>query len=187
MTPPRLLILPGSLRTGSYNLALATHAARRAPELGFASARLFDLRALALPVYDGDLEKAEGVPAGALVLQQVLRDSEALLIVTPEYNAFPPPLLINSLDWLSRLPENVTALKPTALMSASPGAYGGLRSLNLLRLFVQGNFQMLAQPQQFALSRADQAFDADGGLKDERAQGSVDGVLKALAALAAKL
>ena len=186
MNPPRVLILPGSQRTGSYNLALAQHAARRAPTLGFASARVLDLRALALPVYDGDLEQASGVPSGAQTLQQALRDCEALLIVTPEYNSFPPPLLINSLDWLSRLPENVTAMKPAALMSASPGVYGGLRALNQLRLFVQGNFQLLVQPQQFALAKADQAFDDQGALKDERSARTVDSLLSALAALAAR-
>lgn len=187
MNAPELLILPGSLRQGAYSLALARHAAARAVPLGFATATLFDLRALQLPLYDGDLEAAQGVPAAVQQLQQAVQAHQAVLIVTPEYNAYPPPLLFNSLDWLSRLSDKRTAMKPTALMSSSPGPYGGLRALNQLRQFVQGNFQMLVQPQQFALARADQAFDAQGGLQDARALTAVDGVLQALAALASQL
>lgn len=186
MNAPQLLVLPGSLRQGAYSLALARHAAARAAPLGFGGATVFDLRALQLPIYDGDLEAEQGVPAAVQQLQDAIQAHQALLIVTPEYNAYPPPLLFNSLDWLSRLSENRTAMKPTALMSSSPGLYGGLRALNQLRLFVQGNFQMLVQPQQFALARADQAFDAQGQLQDARAQKAVDGVLQALAGLAAR-
>ncbi len=187
MNAPQLLVLPGSLRQGSYAHALARHAAARAPQLGFGGATVFDLRALQLPIYDGDLEAEQGVPAAVQQLQDAIQAHQALLIVTPEYNSYPPPLLFNSLDWLSRLSENRTAMKPTALMSSSPGQYGGLRALNQLRLFVQGNFQMLVQPQQFALGRADQAFDAQGQLQDARAQKAVDGVLQALAALTNQL
>ncbi len=186
MNAPQLLVLPGSLRQGSYSHALARHAAARAPQLGFGPATVFDLRALNLPIYDGDLEAEQGVPAAVQPLQDAIQVHQALLIVTPEYNSYPPPLLFNSLDWLSRLSDNRTAMKPTALMSSSPGLYGGLRALNQLRLFVQGNFQMLVQPQQFALGRADQAFDAQGALQDERARKGVDGVLQALATLAAR-
>ena len=155
----------------------------------------FDLRALALPLYDGDIEHGPGVPAAALQLRDALHAHDGLLLVTPEYNAFPTPLLLNAFDWLSRLPANdavgaglaATAGKPVALLSASPGPLGGLRSMNFLRQYLQGAFAMIVVPQQFALAHARDAFDAAGALVDPKAQHSVEGVLSALGDLAAAL
>lgn len=186
MPAPRLLIVPGSSRRGAYSQQLAAHAARRAPELGFASATVFDLRTLQLPIYDADLETEQGIPQGARTLQQAIREVDALLVCTPEYNAFPTPLFLNSFDWMSRLPENPMANKPTGLLGSSPGALGGVRALPLVRQFLATNFQALVQPQQFALGRADQAFAADGSLSDPKTATAVDGVIAALATLAGK-
>ena len=190
----RLLVIAGSARSGSLNLRLAAAAAALAREAG-AEVEAFDLRALQLPLYDGDLEAAGGVPEAALRLLDAVRAADALLLVTPEYNGFPTPLLINAFDWLSRLgpagerPAGlaVTANKPVALLSASPGPLGALRSMNFLRQYLQMAFAMIVVPQQFALSRAHEAFDALGALKDERARGSVLGVLSSLGTLAAAL
>lgn len=190
----RLLVIAGSARNGSLNLRLADAAAALAREAG-AQVDRFDLRALQLPVYDGDLEAAEGVPDSTLSLLDAVRSADALLIVTPEYNGFPTPLLVNAFDWLSRLgaagerPAGlaVTANKPVALLSASPGPLGGLRSMNFLRQYLQMAFAMIVVPQQFALVRAHEAFDDQGALKDERAARSVGGVLSALGTLAAAL
>jgi len=190
----RLLVIAGSVRNGSLNLRLAGAAAALAREAG-AQVESFDLRSLQLPVYDGDLEAAQGVPDGALRLLDAIRAADALLIVTPEYNGFPTPLLINAFDWLSRLSAAgerpaglaVTANKPVALLSASPGPLGGLRSMNFLRQYLQMAFAMIVVPQQFALVRAHEAFDDQGALKDERATRSVAGVLSALGALATAL
>jgi chromate reductase len=190
----RLLVIAGSVRKGSLNLRLADVAAALARDAG-AQVESFDLRALQLPVYDGDLESAAGVPDRTLRLLDAVRAADALLIVTPEYNGFPTPLLINAFDWLSRLGPagdrpsglQVTANKPVALLSASPGPLGGLRSMNFLRQYLQMAFAMIVVPQQFALSRANEAFDAQDALKDERARTAVAGVLSALGALAAAL
>ena len=193
MDPLRLLILPGSARAGAFSGRLAASAASLAPASGL-QPRLFDLRALALPVYDGDLEAAKGVPAGALALRAALMDSDAVLIVTPEYNGFPTPLVINAFDWLSRIPASeqpaglaVTANKPVALLSSSPGALGGLRAMNALRQYLQMAFAMLVVPQQYALGRAHEAFDDQGALHDARTAQAVQGVLDALADLARAL
>ena len=158
-------------------------------------ARKKQLRALELPVYDGDLEASSGVPPGAHQLRDAIADSDGLLVVTPEYNGFPPPLVINAFDWLSRVPAGdsrpdglkATAGKPVALLSASPGLYGGLRSINFLRQYLQMAFQMVVVPQQFTLGRAHEAFGPDGELKDPKASQSVVGVVSALAALAGAL
>ncbi len=194
MKPIRLLVISGSERAGSFNRALARVAAAAALRDG-CEATEFDLRALALPLYDGDLEHAGGVPAPALRLRDALRAHDALLLVTPEYNGFPTPLVLNAFDWMSRIPATApgggglaaTAGKPAALLSASPGPLGGLRSMNLLRQYLVGAFQMIVVPQQFALGRAGDAFDAAGALKDAKSQQIVEGVLTAVGDLATAL
>ncbi|VTU30790.1 FMN-dependent NADPH-azoreductase [Variovorax sp. SRS16] len=189
-----ILIIPGSARAGSLNRRLAAFAARSAGDAGL-RVRELDLRALKLPLYDGDLEASSGVPEGAHELAQAIRESDGLLLVTPEYNGFPTPLVVNAFDWLSRIAATpsqpaglaVTANKPVGLLSASPGPGGALRSMNFLRQYLQMAFAMLVVPQQFALSRAHEAFDEAGGLQDAKAARSVQTVLASLAALAQAL
>ena len=194
MKPIRLLIIAGSERAGAYSRALARVAAAAARRDG-CDVTEFDLRALALPIYDGDLEHASGVPAAALQLRDAVKSHDALLLVTPEYNGFPTPLMLNAFDWMSRIPATAdggaglaaTADKPAALLSSSPGMLGGLRAMTLVRQYLQGNFAMIVAPQQFALSRAAEAFDDAGALKDARAQQSVEHVLAAIGDLATAL
>lgn len=177
----RVLVVPGSARTGSFNLKLARVAVGLLKEQG-AEPTLTDLRALGLPVYDGDLEAASGVPEGATRLVAEIAAHDALLVVSPEYNAFPPPLLINAVDWASRLPEHKAAMngKPTALLSASPGALGGIRSLLALRQFLALNPGLLVLPQQLAVNQAGQAFTEEGALRDAKQQQALRAVLEAL-------
>jgi chromate reductase, NAD(P)H dehydrogenase (quinone) len=181
MKPPRILIVPGSARTGSLNLQLANAVATvlRGRD---AQVTLTDLRALALPIYDGDLEAKEGVPPGAKTLVDQFAAHDAVVVVSPEYNAFPPPLLMNAIDWATRLPEHKAAMggKPCALMAASPGALGGIRSLLSLRQFLSINPGLLVIGPQFGLGLATKAFAADGSLADEKQRGMLDGVLSAL-------
>lgn len=179
--PVKLLLIAGSARQGALSVRLRD-AARQAADKAGASTDVLDLRALALPLYDGDLEAAEGVPAGAAALRDAIAAHDALLIATPEYNGFPTPLVINAFDWLSRLPDGlaVTANKPVALVSSSPGALGGLRSMNFLRQYLQMAFQMLVLPAQQAVGRAHEAFAADGALAEPRAAAALDGVVKAV-------
>lgn len=191
MSSTKILIIPGSVRKGSFNRQLAVFAAAQARAAGHEVTEL-DLRSLELPVYDGDLEAASGVPAGAHRLQQAISDSDCVLLVTPEYNGFPTPLVINAFDWLSRIggtPTQIaglaaTANKPVALLAASPGPLGALRSMNFLRQYLQMAFAMLVVPQQFALGKAHEAFDEAGALKDPKSVHVVDGVLAALTKLA---
>lgn len=190
----KFLIIPGSVRKGSLNHKLASVAMVKARAAGLGAIE-FDLRKLNLPLYDGDIEAASGIPEGAHQFYQALLDCDAVLIVTPEYNGFPTPLVINAFDWLSRISEAVprpsglaaTANKPAGLMAASPGALGGLRSMNYLRQYLQMAFAMIVVPQQFALSKANEAFDETGSLNDPKASQSVDNVLTALSRLARSL
>lgn len=189
--PPRILAMAGSSRSGALSGRLRDAAASALAAAG-ATVDLIDLRALELPLYDGDGEASHGVPDGARRLRDALMQADGVLLVTPEYNGFPTPLTLNAWDWLSRLSAEgdipsglaVTAGKPLALLSSSPGAMGGMRALGLVRQFLGGNFQMLVLPQQLALGRAHEAFDESGLLKDARQQASLAQVAEGLVRLA---
>jgi NAD(P)H-dependent FMN reductase len=192
--PARLLVASGSQRRGSLNLALARQAAAAARRLG-AEVTELDLRALALPLYDGDLEADAGIPAGALDLRRLLAGHDALVLATPEYNAFVAPLPVNALHWLSRVPAGdglpsglaAGAGKVAALLSASPGALGGLRGLAPMRAFLNATLGMLVLPQALSVGAAHQAFDDTGALKDARQQQSLDALMASTLATARRL
>lgn len=186
MTDVRVLVISGSARGGSFNQQLVAAAGQRAAQDG-ATVTAVDLRALELPIYDGDLH-TRGTPAGAIELVRLFARHDALLLATPEYNGFPTPLLINALDWASLVeagtdhPAGPAAFAGTVagLLSASPGAFGGLRSLLATRQFLQMNLGMLVVPEQFGLVHADRAFDATGVLKDAPSQAGVARVVSAV-------
>ena len=160
---PRLLVIAGSARIGSLNRQLADLAARRAQALG-AETTVVDLRWLVLPVYDEDWAQAHGKPAGARRLRDLFAEHDGLILASPEYNALPTPLLINSFDWLSVIPAEdgkpsgaaATGGKPVGLLAASPGALGGIRALPIVRNYLSTNFAMVVVPVQLALPLADQ-------------------------------
>lgn len=166
---PRILALAGSLRAGSYNrrvLAVAADGARTAG----ADVTGIDLRDFPLPVYDADLESASGLSAAALALKERFRAAEGLLIASPEYNAAISGTLKNALDWVSRPAPGEKPLacfkgKVAALCSASTGALGGIRGLASVRV-VLGNLGVVLLPDQVALPKAAEAFDADGNVAD---------------------
>jgi NAD(P)H-dependent FMN reductase len=183
----KLIVTAGSARTGSLNAKLARVAAQVARDAG-AEVTEVDLRALALPLYDGDLEASQGVPAGALELRRLFATHQGTLIAAPEYNAFVTPLLLNSLDWTSRvaagdgLPSGLDAMGGHAvgLLSASPGAFGGMRGLIALRSFLAQSIGMVVVPQTLSVGRAHEAFDEQGALKDTRQQQAVQRVVAAV-------
>ena len=193
MTQPKILVFAGSLRTASYNKKLARLAAEAARAAG-AEVTYVDLRELAMPIYDEDLETAQGLPEGAKRLKQMIREHHGLLIASPEYNSSMTAALKNALDWASRPEgekENTADAfrgKFAALMAASPGALGGLRGLVHLRAML-GNIDVTVLPTQVTVSAAYDAFDEKDQLKDERkakqitalAQGLVEFVRKHLA------
>lgn len=134
----RLLAFSGSSRLHSINQALLQAAIRLAESKG-ATVDVIDLKALGLPLYDGDLEAASGLPQGAKDLKAAMQKADGFLITSPEYNSFPSPLLLNAIDWASRAeakdePPLVAFKGKTAgLLATSPGPMGGQRSLVTLR------------------------------------------------------
>lgn len=194
VTGVRVLVMAASSRRGSYNARLAQAAATLVLRAG-AQATVVDLRALGLPLYDGDLEADEGVPAAAREMRRWFGQHDALILSSPEYNALPTPLLLNSFDWLSRLGAEgvdpagtaVTAGKVAGLLAASPGALGGLRALPMVRQFLSTNFRMLVVPEHFGLAHADQAFDGQGQLAQAAHQQALERVVHGVLGVAAAL
>lgn len=185
-TSDRLLVVPGSARSASLNKALARAATDAARAAG-AEVTLIDLRDYPMPVYDGDLEAAQGQPAPARALAELFLAHSAVLFVSPENNASVPSLLKNTIDWMSRLRDRDGFTGRVAgLMAASPGALGGLRGLVHLRQILQ-TLNMLVITEQFALPRAHQAFDTDGRLVDPRHNEQMNKVVQRLIEVAGRL
>ena len=177
MSTPKILAFAGSTRTASYNKQLARFAADAARAAG-AEVTLLDLRDYPLPLFDGDLEDLQGLPENAKKLKAIFREHDAFLIASPEYNSSITAVLKNTIDWVSRSESDdepalaVYRGKAAALLSASPGALGGLRGLVHLRAIL-GNIGVIVLPDQVAVPKAHEVFDDKGGLKDERSAGQV--------------
>jgi len=180
---PRVLAFAGSVRRGSLNRALVRAGAERIRAAGL-DCTLLELADHPLPLYDGDLEAEQGLPAAAAALRDMFLDHDALLIAAPEYNSSITPLLKNTLDWVSRSPGGEGDLSPYAdkvagLLAASPGALGGLRGLGTVRSILS-SIGVLVLPEQAALARAHQSIDAEGRIVDDAADARVRKVCEAL-------
>ncbi|WP_375443105.1 NADPH-dependent FMN reductase [uncultured Nostoc sp.] len=184
---PKILAFAGSTRIDSYNKKLVKIAAAGAKAAG-AEVTYIDLRDLPLPLFDEDLEAQEGLPANARTFKDLMISHQGLLIASPEYNSSLTAVLKNAIDWASRPAPNEAPLaafagKVASIMSASPGALGGLRGLVHLRSIL-GNIKVLVLPDQIAVPKAYEAFNSDGTLKDIKQQQSIeklgDGLTKIL-------
>jgi NAD(P)H-dependent FMN reductase len=188
--PIKVLAFAGSLRSASLNKKLVRVAAQIAQRVG-AEVTLVDLREFNMPLYDGDLEASSGIPEGAIRFKQLMNSHDALLISAPEYNSSISGALKNAIDWASRQAPGEAPLqslggKVAGLLSASPGALGGLRGLVTVRSIL-GNLNVLVIPEQFALARAHEAFDESGNLTDPKQVAAVERVVNRLVAVTTKL
>jgi len=170
MAVVKILVIPGSLRTGSLNARLAAVIAHEFALAGIDVVRL-SLADYPLPIYDGDLETRGGVPRNAVNLKRMIGSHQGIVFVTPEYNSSLPPLLKNAIDWVTRVEERgetkgqVFRERAFALASASESRLGGSRCLAALRL-VLTSCRATVIPNQLALSFADRAFDDHDRLKN---------------------
>lgn len=187
----RLLFFAGSARAGSHNKRLADLAHRIALANGVEGV-FVDLKDYPMPIYHGDLEAEQGPPEEARKFKALLGEYQGVFIASPEYNASIAPLLKNTLDWVTRVrAKGETGLevfrsRVFAISGASPGYYGGMRSLLQLREVLAVGLGATVIPQQIALPRAHEAFEADGRLKDDRQQDLLKSVVEALAVAARK-
>src|SRR6202171_5095414 len=180
----RILALSGRSRRGSLNQKLLDQAAfgARAAGAEVSSIRLSDFE---LPIYDIDWEAERGLPKGAQELKALLAGHQGLLIATPEHNGGYTAQLKNALDWMSR-PNGFPSGKFAALVSASPGLLGGVKSQLSLQIALS-KFGVHVNPESFALGAAHQFFDAEGGLKDANVESAVRGVGAALAEMVTRI
>jgi chromate reductase len=183
----KVLVFAGSTRIASHNRKLAKEVAAMARAKD-AEVTHLELGDYDVPMYNADLE-AKGTPADVMKLKQVFYEHPAWILCTPEYNASYPALVKNTLDWLSSPVKGdpvwnddfrFSRGKVVGVLSASPGALGGLRSQShLIPLLL--NLHCWVAPQTYALGRAGSAFDEQGHLLEEaakqRAQSVVDQVL----------
>ena len=187
---PKILAFAGSTRKESFNKKLVRIAADAARNAG-AQVTLLDLRDIPMPLYDGDLEAEQGIPENGKKFKALLLAHDGLLIAAPEYNSGISGVLKNAIDWASRPvagepPLACFAGKVATLMSASPGALGGLRGLVVVR-FLLSNMGTIVLPTQVAVPQAHNAFGPDGKLKDPKQQDSIESLGRDLVEFLIKL
>jgi chromate reductase len=179
-TPLRFAVMVGSLRKGSYNAAVA----RALPALAPADVTIAPLGSVGdFPLFDADRQNEEGFPPAATAMADAIRAADGVIFVTPEYNHSVPGVLKNTIDWLSRLPNQPFAGKPVAIQSASPGLVGGLRAqLHLRHIFVFLDARPLNKPE-VIIPQVNAKIAADTGeLTDPATRGFIADQLQAFAA-----
>ncbi len=179
-----VLVFAGSTRKNAYSGQLATAAVQELKRQG-AEVTFISLKDYPLPIMDQDLETEEGIPENAYRLARLFAEHKGLLIASPEYNSSIPPLLKNTLDWVSRISEDggkpfhPTTHLNVALCSSSPGGYGGMRGLYHLRSVMMNlNTQIISE--QCSVPYAHQAFNEEGALRDERTAQALTRVCRSL-------
>lgn len=169
MATLNILTICGSLRSGSVNKAIAATLPELAPkDMSFSTAPSF----ADLPLYNADVQGAEGFPDAVMHLAEAIRAADAVIIVSPEYNFSVPGALKNAIDWVSRVPEQPLKDKPVALQSAAAGALGGARmQYHLRQIMVFLEAMVLTKPEVFVTFGAKKV--QDGRLVDEAARKAV--------------
>ncbi|MDJ1159900.1 NADPH-dependent FMN reductase [Chelatococcus sp. SYSU_G07232] len=168
----KLIGISGSLRRGSFNTALLRATSQLVPDDTVLAVETIH----GIPLYDGDVEAAEGIPERVAALKEAIVAADGLLLVTPEYNNSLPGVFKNAIDWLSRPPADIGRVfggKPVALMGASPGGFGTILSQNAwLPVFhtLGVNFWSGGR---LLVSRAQSLFGEDGVLSDQRTRTQV--------------
>jgi len=190
LTKPKILAFAGSTRIDSFNKKLVKIAAAGAMENG-ADVTIIDLRDYPMPLYDEDLERQQGLTPNARKLKDVMLSHQGFLISSPEYNSTISGVLKNTIDWVSRPVEGEEPLacfkdRVAGIMSASPGALGGLRGLVHVRAILE-NIRVIVIPDQIAVAKAHEVFNADGTLKEKKQEEQVKKIGATVAKLLIKL
>ncbi|MDE1811914.1 MAG: NAD(P)H-dependent oxidoreductase [Thaumarchaeota archaeon] len=190
MTKLKILAFAGSTRVDSFNKKLVKIAAAGAIE-NSVDVTVIDLRDYTMPLYDGDLEQQQGLPSNARKLKDLMLLHQGFLISSPEYNSSISGVLKNTIDWVSRPVEGEEPLacfkgRVAGIMSASPGALGGLRGLVHVRAILE-NISVIVIPDQIAVAKAHEVFNADGTLRDKKQEDQVKKIGANVAKLLVKL
>lgn len=164
-----LLGISGSLRHGSFNTALLHAAQALAPE----GVRIAVATLHGVPLYDGDAEQRDGIPAAVTALKDQIAASDGVLLASPEYNNGIPGVFKNAIDWLSRPPADSARVfgdRPFAVIGASPGGFGTILAQNAWLPVLKTLGTRVYSGGKLMVSRAGQAFDAEGALTDPAAR-----------------
>ncbi|MER9217394.1 NAD(P)H-dependent oxidoreductase [Mesorhizobium sp. M0644] len=181
---PKILVVAGSLRSGAYSGRTADVAQKELAMQGAEVTRI-SLADYPLPILDQDLEKDEGIPDNAVKLGRMIAAHDGLLIATPEYNGSIPPLLKNSIDWVSQLRKDggrtfrPLAGKVAGLCSSSNGPFGGIHCINHLRAVLVRCRMEVVTPE-CSVPEGGYAFDDEGNFRDERLRQSMEHLCRTL-------
>lgn len=180
---PHLIGLSGSLRRGSYNTALLQAASGLMPD-----GATLDVRTIhGIPLYDADLESAEGSPAPVAALKEAIADADGLLLATPEYNNGLPGVFKNAVDWLSRPPNDIPRVfggKAVAIMGASPGGFGTILSQTAWLPVLKTLGTVVWSGGRLLVPHAGLAFDENGRLTDAKVREQLSAFLAGFSAFA---
>jgi chromate reductase len=187
--PPRILVFAGSIRSGALSQKLADVAAK---ELALTEADVtkISLADHPLPIYHGDLEAEKGIPENAQKLARLIAAHQGIFIATPEYNNSLPPLLVNAIDWVSRIRESSGVKyrhRVYAIGSTSDGAFGGARALIDLRKLIASGLRGILVPEKIEVPRAHEAFDEVGEFIAEGSSKLLKALARNLVELAGRL
>ncbi len=186
----RILAFAGSARKKSFNKKMVAIAAKGAEDAG-AEVTLVDVADYPMPLFNQDEEMEKGMPEKVKAFKQLFIEHDGLLIASPEYNSCFTPLLKNTIDWCSRKEHDdepkLAAFqgKMVAIMAASPGAFGGMKGLIMLRMLLS-SIGMIVLPEQRVIPKAAQAFDDAGQLIDQQQQQSILGLGQQLSQMLSK-
>jgi len=188
MTTPRIICFSGSTRSGSINIQLLDAAMKEFSQLDCEITRI-SLEDYPLPLYNGDLEEKDGIPENAIKLAKLMSGHDAYFIASPEYNGSLPPLLKNTIDWMTRVPpEEATPFrgKVAAIGACSPGGMGGIAMLYHLREILV-RLGSLVVSEQVAVGNGMSVFDDDGKITEERTAKFLSSACRSLVTKAALL
>jgi chromate reductase, NAD(P)H dehydrogenase (quinone) len=192
MAAPKILVIPGSMRTGSSNARLAALAAKEFA-LAEADVTRISLEDYPLPLFDADILAESGPPPQAVQLKKMLAAHHGVIITSPEYTASVTPLIKNTIDWITRVRDRGEIANAAfrgrafAIASASAGGHGGIRSLMALRQILELGCGALVIPEQVAVPHAEQAFDEMDDLRDEALAAALKALARRLVELAATM
>ncbi|GLK79647.1 NADPH-dependent FMN reductase [Methylopila turkensis] len=192
MANPKIVVVAGSIRSGSLNEKLAALAARSLRDAG-ADVTHISLKDYPLPIYDGDLQSQSGVPEAAKRLVDLFVAQQGAFVASPEYNASFSPLLKNAFDWMSRVniegrpPLPAFKTKVFALGAVSGGAMGGYRGLTQLRAMMELGLGALVLPEMAAVGGGADAFTPEGGLANARTADFLEALVGRLVAQAGQV
>jgi NAD(P)H-dependent FMN reductase len=185
MNTAKILILPASLRRASLNRKLAELAASILTAQGH-TVDLADMAEFDTPSYNGDVESADGIPAGAVELKKRMLENDAFIIVSPEYNGSIPGNLKNLIDWMSRFKPHPFGKLNMLLMSASPSMSGANMGLWHLRIPLE-KLGARVYPAMFSLAVANKAFTDEGKIADEALAGRLEKMMEEFLELVKKV